>query len=290
MDVHAASKGTGAGASASPTRKRDIGIPTRLKGCLRLEEPAIVHATDLHGDCRIGAFTYFNRDCVAYSIQMGRYGSVAQQVLIGPTNHPTGWLSSHLFAFGNAGGFRGIPEFEEILSREAYQGVEDSATIIGHDVWIGARAFVRRGIRIGDGAIIAAGAAVVSDVEPFAIVGGVPARPIRMRFSDHVIERIRRVQWWDYLLHRKVLGPIAYSDPERALDVIEARIAEGRLERLMPRIRTFRGSGFAPKIVETTAEVDKPAAVVGRPAPSRKAAQLPASTPLSRSAAISDSV
>jgi acetyltransferase-like isoleucine patch superfamily enzyme len=70
-------------------------------------------------------------------------------------------------------------------------------THIGNDVWIGARAVLRTGVRIGDGAIIAAGAVVVKDVEPFSIVGGVPAKHIRYRFSAEEMERVRKSEWWN---------------------------------------------------------------------------------------------
>jgi len=70
-------------------------------------------------------------------------------------------------------------------------------TEIGNDVWIGARAILRTGVKIGDGAIIAAGAVVVKDVEPFSIVGGVPAKHIRHRFSPDEIVRILESNWWN---------------------------------------------------------------------------------------------
>jgi tetrahydrodipicolinate N-succinyltransferase len=74
---------------------------------------------------------------------------------------------------------------------------EMPTTEIGNDVWIGARAVLRTGVKIGDGAIVAAGAVVVKDVEPFSIVGGVPAKHIRYRFSHEEIERIHQSDWWN---------------------------------------------------------------------------------------------
>ena len=69
---------------------------------------------------------------------------------------------------------------------------------IGHDVWIGAHARLLGGIRIGNGAVVGAGAVVTKDVPDYAIVGGVPAKIIRMRFDDATMERLRATQWYLY--------------------------------------------------------------------------------------------
>ena len=69
--------------------------------------------------------------------------------------------------------------------------------VIGNDVWIGYEAVIMAGVRIGDGAIIGARAVVTKDVEPYSIVGGVPAKEIRKRFSPEVIARLLELQWWN---------------------------------------------------------------------------------------------
>ncbi|WP_148410752.1 CatB-related O-acetyltransferase [Murimonas intestini] len=70
--------------------------------------------------------------------------------------------------------------------------------IIGNDVWIGYEAVILSGVKIGDGAIIGTRAVVTKDVPPYTIVGGVPARPIRKRFSDDIISELLRIQWWNW--------------------------------------------------------------------------------------------
>ena len=70
--------------------------------------------------------------------------------------------------------------------------------VIGNDVWIGYEAVIMAGVTIGDGAIIGARAVVTKDVPPYTIVGGVPAREIRRRFSDDVIARLLELKWWDW--------------------------------------------------------------------------------------------
>lgn len=70
--------------------------------------------------------------------------------------------------------------------------------VIGNDVWIGYDAVIMAGVTIGDGAIVGARAVVTRDVEPYSIVGGVPAREIRKRFAPDVISRLLELQWWDW--------------------------------------------------------------------------------------------
>ena len=73
---------------------------------------------------------------------------------------------------------------------------------IGNDVWIGHGAVILPGVTVGDGAVVGANAVVTKDVSPYAIVGGAPARVIRMRFADDVVERLMRLAWWDWPLER----------------------------------------------------------------------------------------
>ena len=71
-------------------------------------------------------------------------------------------------------------------------------TIIGNDVWLGRDSLIFDGITIGDGAIIAARAVVTKDVHPYAIVGGVPAREIRRRFTDEQVDALLEIAWWNW--------------------------------------------------------------------------------------------
>ena len=70
--------------------------------------------------------------------------------------------------------------------------------IIGNDVWIGYNAIILSGVTIGDGAIIATGAVVTKDVPAYTIVGGIPAKKIKKRFSDEIIQRLQKMKWWDW--------------------------------------------------------------------------------------------
>ena len=70
--------------------------------------------------------------------------------------------------------------------------------VVGNDVWIGNGAKIMAGVHIGDGAVVAADALIVKDVEPYSIVGGVPAKLIKWRFSPEIIERFKKIKWWEY--------------------------------------------------------------------------------------------
>ena len=89
---------------------------------------------------------------------------------------------------------------------------------IGNDVWICANVVILPGVKIGDGAVLAAGAVVTKDVEPYAIVGGVPAKTIRMRFPDDVIEKMLRIAWWNWEPKKIEDNIELFYQPEKFVD------------------------------------------------------------------------
>lgn len=94
-------------------------------------------------------------------------------------------------------------------------------TIIGNDVWLGANVFIKRGVEVGDGAIVAAGAVVVKDVPPYAIVGGNPATIIRYRFENEIILLLLDLKWWS--LNEDMLKDLHYDDILACINEIQAR-------------------------------------------------------------------
>lgn len=88
--------------------------------------------------------------------------------------------------------------------------------VVGNDVWIGYEAVIMSGVHIGDGAVIGTRAVVTKDVEPYTIVGGVPARPIRKRFDSDTIEKLEALRWWDLPFDqmKQVLPALRSGDAE----------------------------------------------------------------------------
>ncbi|MEV5877461.1 CatB-related O-acetyltransferase [Streptomyces sp. NPDC052101] len=155
----------------------------------------------------VGEYTYyddpdgateFERRNVLYGygperLVIGKYCAIAAgtRFLMAGAAHPTMGVSTFPFTmFGGSWTERTLDLVTNMPSR--------GDTVIGNDVWIGYQALIMPGVRIGDGAIVAAGAVVTADVEPYTMVGGNPARPIRRRYEDADVERLLRAAWWDW--------------------------------------------------------------------------------------------
>lgn len=125
-------------------------------------------------------------------LKIGKYCSIAcgAKFLFTSANHTLSSLSTYPF-----------PIFFEEWGLDA-ANVADAwdnrgDIVLGNDVWIGYEAVILSGVTIGDGAVVGARAVVTKDVPPYTIVGGVPAKPIRKRFSDDVIAKLSEIRWWD---------------------------------------------------------------------------------------------
>jgi len=130
-------------------------------------------------------------------------GSGAAFIMAGNQGHRNEWISTFPFFF-----MPEVPEFEG--AENGYLPAGD--TVIGNDVWIGSEAIIMPGIKIGDGAVIGTRALVTKNVEPYAIVGGNPARTIRKRFDDDDIARLLEMKWWEWPAERlKAAMPLMTS-------------------------------------------------------------------------------
>ncbi len=190
---------------------------------LTCNAPIHLAGVQIRGPSYVGRYSYMRGGTLSGSV--GAFCSIASNVSIGDGEHPTSWLSSHPFQYGKSA-FSFWSEFEEYegalrLPRE----ISKSAPVIGNDVWIGGGSIILRGVVIGDGAIVAAGSVVTRDVEPYSIVGGVPAKLIKMRFNDSIVSRLLKSQWWK--LPISSLKNLPYNSPEACLDEIE-KVHKGR--------------------------------------------------------------
>ena len=186
-------KGPGSVPFVHPTAKitdSELGTYTEvLEKCLLLESV-------------LGDYSYLSSGCdVAYT-DIGKFVSVASQVRIGPTNHPTWRATQHHFTYRSEK-FGFGPDEDWLFDWRRKQ-----RTFIGNDVWIGHGAIVLPGVRVGHGSVVAAGAAVCKDVEPYSIVGGVPAKAIKDRFPVNVQVRLVRLAWWNWP-HEKIGAALA---------------------------------------------------------------------------------
>lgn len=150
--------------------------------------------------CDIGSFTYISNDCGLLMAKIGKFCSIGPRVNIGFSTHPTkDWVSTHPAFYINLESVLGYNIFSNTNPRfEIYkEAVPGYLANIGNDVWIGADSKIMDGVTIGDGAVIAAGSVVTKDVPPYSIVGGVPAKIIKYRFSNEEIEYLLNLKWWD---------------------------------------------------------------------------------------------
>lgn len=189
----------------------------------------------------MGAFSY-SQSTLPIETEVGRYCSIANAVTAFHSEHPVDWISMSPFSYNPDAAplFRQAIEDspQGALYRPAeYDDRSQTPIHIGNDVWIGQHAQLKKGIRIGDGAVIAAGAVVTRDVEPYSIVGGVPARLIRPRFDDRIVERLEKLQWWQYrFTDFHGLDP---TNIERFLDGLEERTATAKLQKYSPKAMTL---------------------------------------------------
>jgi acetyltransferase-like isoleucine patch superfamily enzyme len=140
----------------------------------------------------VGSYTYMAGMSIALNVTIGRFCSIAEGLAVGMGAHPTNMVSTSPVFFSP------YKQCGVTFAPEGSNFDEQPKTVIGNDVWLGANVFVRDGVTIGSGAIVAAGSVVVKDIAPYAIVGGVPAREIRKRFSDVDITTLLALKWWDW--------------------------------------------------------------------------------------------
>lgn len=139
----------------------------------------------------IGSYSYLNYNCLLQNATIGNYCSISHHVVIGLGAHPLDLFStSPVF-------FKSVNALGVQLLKEDLDFVEYSPILVGSDVWIGANVVVMDGVNIGHGAVLAAGAVVTKDVPPYAIVGGVPAKVIKYRFTEEVRDLLLKSKWWD---------------------------------------------------------------------------------------------
>ncbi len=155
----------------------------------------------------IGDWTYGNPEIMKWNggttLKIGRFCSIAKgvRILLGGEHHMD-WVTTYPL---------------DLVLNESGGAVKQPATkgdiVIGNDVWIGVNSIILSGVTIGDGAVVGAASVVTRDISPYTIVTGNPARPIRKRFEEQVIEVLLSIRWWDWPLEKiKLATPLLMSD------------------------------------------------------------------------------
>ena len=145
---------------------------------------AVLQYSNFNGNVQVGYATTFSTNCFIHGdITIGKYCQFGPFASINTFNHPINHMSTYIN--------------KRLLNGLLSKYKTSAKTQIGNDVWVGKNAIILGGVTIGNGAIIAAGAVVTSDVPPYSVYAGVPAKHIKDRFSPTVVAELEALAWWD---------------------------------------------------------------------------------------------
>jgi len=172
-------------------KKPFIGENTILKEC-SFGDYVEIGLNNHISETSIDDFSYTSENCQIIYSSIGKFVNIASYVRLNPGQHPMKWASQHhmlyrreMFGFG-------------VDDRDFFNWRREKTVSVGNDVWIGHNVTIMGGVTIGDGAVIGSGAIVTKDIPPFAIAVGNPAKVIRYRFSDEIIQELQKIAWWNW--------------------------------------------------------------------------------------------
>jgi phosphonate metabolism protein (transferase hexapeptide repeat family) len=175
-----------------------LGEQPRVHQTAQIDGSELGKWTEVRRDCRITGSEFGDYSYAMERVQMtytflGKFCSVASDARLNPSNHPIDRPTSHHMTYR-----RRQYGFDDGKDEEVFEWRRDNPVEVGHDVWIGHGAIVLPGVTIGNGAVVGAGAVVTDYVEPYTVVCGVPARPLRRRFTEETAERVEETEWWNW--------------------------------------------------------------------------------------------
>lgn len=186
--------------------------------CVKGTDISIGLGTSIDSASSIGSYSYVGNHCQVTKATVGRYVSIGSRVSVGLGEHDWRRLSTSALFYA-----------------DAWAVLTEGDCEIGSDAWIGVNAVVRRGSRVGTGAVVGASAVVTEDVPDFAIVAGIPARLIRYRFPEVTQARLKASKWWE----REIDDARALLDSmSRELGIAELRNARAATPEPTPRLFT----------------------------------------------------
>ncbi len=162
----------------------------QVHNCTKEENVQLYHPRII-SDVKIGKGTYVAEKAIITMTDIGRFCSIGPNLVCGYGIHPINGISTAPCFYST------LKQNGMTYSKED-KVIERKKITIGNDVFIGMNVSILDGVTIGDGAIIAAGAVVTKDVPPYAIVGGVPAKVIKYRFNEEIIQKLLKIQWWNW--------------------------------------------------------------------------------------------
>lgn len=179
-----------------------------------VDKSATIQSGSQFVNSRMGRHSYAAYDCLICDCEIGNFCSIAQGVVIGAAEHPIERVST-------SPAFEGITNSSPRARFADFPAPEAKRTIIGSDVWIGANAIIKGGVKIGHGAVIGAGAVVTKDVAPYAIAVGCPAKFIRYRFDESIRHRLLLSKWWELPDHSIKTMADKISSPADFLEALQ---------------------------------------------------------------------
>jgi virginiamycin A acetyltransferase len=190
-----------------------------------IAETAKVYPFSIVLNSSVSDYSYISYNCTINNCSIGKFCSIAKSVKIGLGRHPINFISTSPLFYSPTNPLR------KIITKDL-KFDESESIIIGNDVWIGANVVVLDGVTIGNGAIVGANSVVVHDVLPFSIVGGVPAKEIKKRFSQSIVSVIDSTEWWN--LH------ISFFEMEKVKNFFCKEIDEDSILELFELVREFK--------------------------------------------------